>query len=198
VDPEAYDAYLRGRYHLNRRPTELAKAVQCFQAAIAQDSTYVAAYAGLADCLCGLSAWGVVPASEGSIKAKALALKAPELDHGSAEAHVSLAFAAMYHYDFLTAEKNFERALELNPKYGLAHQRFGWYLCVVDHYEEALRRVSTGHSSGSPVQPSSCDVGFCFSLCAPIRSSPQTVCQNPRAGSDLGSRAIRTWVGISL
>jgi len=137
VDPEAYDAYLRGRYHLNRRPAELAKAVQCFQAAIAQDSTYVAAYAGLADCLCGLSAWGIVPASEGSVKAKALAQKALELDHGSAEAHLSLAFAAMYHYDFLTAEKKFERALELNPKYGLAHQRFGWYLCVVDHYEEA-------------------------------------------------------------
>jgi TolB-like protein len=137
VDPEAYDAYLRGRYLLNRRPAELAKAIHCFEAAIAQDSTYVAAYAGLADCLCGLSAWGLVPASEGSVKAKALALKALELDHGSAEAHVSLAFAAMYHYDFLTAEKKFERALELNPKYGLGHQRFGWYLSVVDHYEEA-------------------------------------------------------------
>src|SRR5438094_1445496 len=51
VDPDAYEAYLRGRYHWNRRPSEVAKASQCFQEAIAKDSTYVAAYAGLADCL---------------------------------------------------------------------------------------------------------------------------------------------------
>src|SRR2546427_1574601 len=50
VDPDAYEAYLRGRYHWNRRPSEFAKAIQCFQEAIAKDSTYVAAYAGLADC----------------------------------------------------------------------------------------------------------------------------------------------------
>src|SRR5437660_3826388 len=135
VDPDAYEAYLRGRYHWNRRPSEFAKAVQCFQEAIAKDSTYVAAYAGLADCLSGLNVWGIVPASEGSVKAKALAQKALEMDHSSAEAHVSLAFAAMYHYDFLTAEREFERAIELNPRYTLAHQLFGWYLCITDRYE---------------------------------------------------------------
>ncbi len=137
VDPDAYEAYLRGRYHWNRRPSEFAKAIQCFQEAIAKDSTYVAAYAGLADCLSGLNVWGIVPASEGSVKAKALAQKALEMDHSSAEAHVSLAFATMYHYDFLTAEREFERAIELNPRYTLAHQLFGWYLCTMDRYEEA-------------------------------------------------------------
>jgi TolB-like protein/cytochrome c-type biogenesis protein CcmH/NrfG len=137
VAPEAYEAYLKGRYHWHRRPAELAKATQCFQAAIAKDSTYVPAYAGLADCLSGLNAWGVVPASEGSVKAKALALKALELDHSSAEAHVSLGYATMYHYDFLTAEREFERAIELNPRYVPAHQLFGWYLSIKDHYEEA-------------------------------------------------------------
>src|SRR5437667_11053265 len=59
VDPDAYEAYLRGRYHWNRRPSEFAKAIQCFQEAIAKDSTYVAAYAGLADCLSGLNVWGI-------------------------------------------------------------------------------------------------------------------------------------------
>src|SRR5438445_3937847 len=137
VDPDAYEAYLRGRYHWNRRPSEFAKAIECFQEAIAKDSTYVAAYAGLADCLSGLNVWGIVPASEGSVKAKALAQKALEMDHSSAEAHVSLAFATMYHYDFLTAEREFERAIELNPRYTLAHQLFGWYLCTMDRYEEA-------------------------------------------------------------
>src|SRR5438876_2082397 len=137
ADAEAYQAYLKGRYHWNRRPAEFKEAIQCFKEAIAKDSTYVAAYAGLADCLSGLNVWGIVPASEGSAKAKALAQKAIEMDHSSSEAHVSLAFAAMYHYDFLTAEREFERAIELNPRYTLAHQLFGWYLCITDRYEEA-------------------------------------------------------------
>ena len=137
VDAEAYQAYLRGRYHWNRRPVEFKEAIQCFKEAIAKDSTYVAAYAGLADCFSGLNVWGIVPASEGSAKAKALAQKALEMDDSSSEAHVSLAFAAMYHYDFLTAEREFERAIELNPRYTLAHQLFGWYLCITDRYEEA-------------------------------------------------------------
>jgi TolB-like protein/Tfp pilus assembly protein PilF len=140
VDPEAYEAYLKGRYHWNRRPG-LRKGIEAFEQAIAKDPTYAAAYAGLADCLSALSAWGVVPANEGCVKAKMLAEKALELDHSSVEAHTSLAFAAMYNYEFLTAQKEFERSIELNPRYTTAHHLFGFYLGVMGRYEEAYTEL---------------------------------------------------------
>jgi tetratricopeptide (TPR) repeat protein len=118
VVPEAYEAYLKGRYLWNRRSAEgFPKAVQYFQEAIAKDPAYAAAYAGLADCLSSLGFWGVVPPDEGCAKAKGLAQKALEIDPTSAEAHASLAFATMfYDYDFVTAEREFERSIELNPR----------------------------------------------------------------------------------
>src|SRR5437879_3358194 len=87
VDPEAYEAYLKGRYFWNRRSGEgFAKAVQYFQQAIAKDPAYAAAYAGLADCLSVLALWSLVPPLEGCGNAKAMALQALELDPGLAEA----------------------------------------------------------------------------------------------------------------
>jgi len=141
VDPEAYQAYLKGRYYWNRRPAGFKQAIQHFQEAIARDPAYPPPYAGLADCFSALNAFGLVPATEGCVKAKELALKALEIDHGSAEAHTSLAYASMYHYDFATAEREFERAIELNPRYRPAHQVFGWYLCIMDRYEEAYAEL---------------------------------------------------------
>ena len=142
VDPEAYEAYLKGRYHWNRRSGEgFGKAVQSFQTAIARDPSYAAAYAGLADCLTGLSAWGFVPAQDGCGKAKGFARKALEIDHSLAEAHAALAFASMYDYDFLTAEREFERSIELNPRYAPAHEWFGLYLGVMGRYEEGYTEL---------------------------------------------------------
>jgi TolB-like protein len=81
VDPEAYEAYLKGRYHWNRRSRDgLGKATQHFQEAIASDATYAAAYAGLADCISILGWWGFVSPEQGCGKGKALAMKALELD----------------------------------------------------------------------------------------------------------------------
>jgi TolB-like protein/Tfp pilus assembly protein PilF len=141
VTPEAYEAYLRGRYHWYRRPAELRMAVPCFEQAIAKDPTYAAAYAGLADSLAALTAWGLVPASEGSDNAIRAAQRALELDSGLAEAHSALAMAAVYGYDFLTAEKEFERAVELNPRYATAHHLFGFYLAAIGRYEEGYTEL---------------------------------------------------------
>src|SRR6266568_1062355 len=91
VDPEAYEAYLKGRYHWNRRSGEgYGKAMQCFQQTIARDPTYGAAYSGLADCLSLLGVWSLIAPDEGCGKAKGLALQALERDPSLAEAHVSL------------------------------------------------------------------------------------------------------------
>ena len=140
VNPEAYEAHLKGRYHWNRRSGEsLPKAVQSFQQAIAKDPTYAAAYSGLADCLSVLGYWCLVPPDEGCGKAKGLAHKALEMDHSLAEAHASLAFATMfYDFDFVTAEREFERSIELNARYGTAHQWFGLSLGFMGRYEEGF------------------------------------------------------------
>ena len=139
VNPEAYEAYLKGRYHWNRRSREgLPKGAQYFQEAIAKDAGYAAAYAGLADCLSGLSTYNFVAPVDGCGKAKKLALQALELDPALAEAHTSLAWVhTWYDYDFTAAEREFERSLELNPRYATAHQFFGFYLGMMGRYEEA-------------------------------------------------------------
>lgn len=144
INPEAYEAYLKGRYHWNRRSGEgFGKAVQCFQQAIAKDPTYAVAYAGLADCLSLLGAWGVVAPDDGCGKAKGLALQALEMDPSLAEAHASLAWASMWHdHDFLAAEREFERSLELNPRYAIAHGWFGFYLAMMGRYEEAYTEIT--------------------------------------------------------
>jgi tetratricopeptide (TPR) repeat protein len=143
VDPEAYEAYLKGRYHWNRRSGEgFGKAVQYFEEAIAKDPTYAAAYTGLADCLSGLGFWGFVSPDDGCGKAKALAQKALEMEHSSAEAHASLAFATTwYDYDLLAAEREFERSIELNPRYATAHQWLGVSLTMRGRHEEAFREL---------------------------------------------------------
>jgi len=141
VNPEAYEAYLKGRYSWCQRPVRLQEAIQNFQKAIAEEPSYSPPYSGLADCLSALGAFALVPVSEGFMKAKELALKALEIDQSSAEAHTALAYATMYHYEFVAAEGEFQRAIELNPRYSPAHHFFGWYLCIMDRYEEAYTEI---------------------------------------------------------
>jgi len=139
VDPEAYEAYLKGRYHWNRRSSDgLPKAARYFQEAIAKDTNFAAAYSGLADSLCGLGLFGFVSPADGFGKAKDLALRALELEPGLAEAHASVGWVSIwYAFDFPNAEREFERAVELNPRYATAHGWFGWYLGLMGRYEEA-------------------------------------------------------------
>jgi len=141
VDPEAYEAYLKGRYYWNRRPAELGKAIQYFEQATTRDPGYAAAFTGLADCLNSLTAYGVAPPNEGSVKARHLAQRALEIGDSLAEAHTALALATIYDYDFSTAEREFERAIELNPRYAHAHAMFSFHLVVTGRYEEAYTEV---------------------------------------------------------
>ena len=142
VDPEAYEAYLKARYFWNRRGAGIGRAVQFFREAIAKDPNYAAPYAGLADCMSVLGFWAYVPPEEGCRRGKELALKALEMDRGLAEAHASLAWTTMlYDYDFMVAEREFERSIELNPRYATAHQWFGVFLMFMGRYEEAYTEL---------------------------------------------------------
>jgi TolB-like protein/Flp pilus assembly protein TadD len=146
VDPEAYEAYLKGRYHWNRRRAiDFGKAVRYFQQAITKDPGYAAAYAGLADAQSMMGLWSLVPPEEGCGSGKVLALRALELDPSLAEAHTSLAWATLHSdYDFSAAEREFERSIELNSRSATTHLWFGMSLGLMGRYEEGyteLRRA---------------------------------------------------------
>ena len=137
---EAYDLYLKGRYFWNKRTRAgFLQAANYFQQAIAKDPKYASAYAGLADTFGLMSTWYAAPQQEFMPKAKATALNALALDDSLAEAHASLALVAEnYDYDWQTAEKEFRRAIQLNPDYATAHQWYAEYLAWQGRFNEAL------------------------------------------------------------
>jgi adenylate cyclase len=124
---EAYQRYLKGRFFWNKfTPEGFQKAIEYFQQATEKDPAYALAYVGLADSYQMLGFWGVFPPREMWPKGKAAALKALELDDNLAEAHVALGWVSFtYDWDWLAAEKHFERALALNPSPSTAH--YPWY-----------------------------------------------------------------------
>jgi len=144
VDPKAYEAYLKGRYYWMKRSREgHTKAVEYFQQSIVKDPACATAYAGLADAVAIQGLWGLLPPEEGCGRARGLALRALELDNSLAEAHASLAWAtAQYDYDFNFAEREFERAIDLNPRYATGHHWFGMTLAMLGRHEEAYTELS--------------------------------------------------------
>jgi tetratricopeptide (TPR) repeat protein len=145
---EAYHLYLKGRYYENKFFNEAAlrRAIECFQQAIERDPTYALAYAGLADCYIRLSTFNLAPSKEGFAKARAAVLKALEIDDTLAEAHTSLArIKSSFDWDWVAAEEEFRRAIELNPNYATAHHLYGRHLMMMGRFDEAaveIRRAS--------------------------------------------------------
>jgi TolB-like protein/DNA-binding winged helix-turn-helix (wHTH) protein/Flp pilus assembly protein TadD len=139
VDPEAYEAYLKGRFYWNKRTADsMPKAALYFEQAINKDPGYGAAYSGLADCNSGLAWHGFKSSADVLPKAYAAAQKAVEIDPHSAEAHASLALVLDHKWDWAGAEVEFKRALELNPQYANAHHWYGDYLSIQGRHDEAL------------------------------------------------------------
>jgi tetratricopeptide (TPR) repeat protein len=137
---EAYQLYLKGRFHWNKRTADgLRKAIEYFQEAIAKDPAYALAYAGLADTYDLASFLNVFPPGEVMPKAKAAAAKALEIDDGLAEAHVSLGYASFtYDWDWTAAGRHFEQALAVNPSYVRNHAFYPLYLSSLGRFEEAV------------------------------------------------------------
>ena len=137
---EAYDLYLNGLYFWNKRtPDGFQRASAFFQKAIEADPHYARAYAGLADDYAMMSNYGLVSAKEYTPKARAAALKALQLDDSLAEAHASLAaIAENYDQDWHTAEREYRRAIELNPNYATAHHWYAECLGFEGRFDDAL------------------------------------------------------------
>jgi TolB-like protein/Flp pilus assembly protein TadD len=157
VNPQAYDAYLNGRFEWNRRTTQsLMQAISHFQRAIEYDAAHAPSYAGLADCyaLLGTLPYNAIPPNEAFPKAKANAQKALELDPNLAEAYVSLGYAALvYDRNYTEAENNFNKAIELRRGYATAHQYYAYYLTAMGNVSEAVaqRKLAVSQDPNSPL-----------------------------------------------
>lgn len=141
VNPEAHDAYLKGRYFFNRPSDEnLKRAIEQFERTVKLSPEFAPAWSGLSD----VYLWagyneGVLTASQAKPKAKAAAEKAIQLDDGSAEAHTSLAnFQLWYQRDWAGAEREFRRSFEQNPSYAFAHDQLGMALGFQGRLDEAI------------------------------------------------------------
>jgi len=139
---EAYHSYLKGRFHWNKRaPQDLRKSIEHFKQAIALDPSYALAYAGLADAYTLLANAGS-PAHEIMPKAREAAQQALSLDDGLAEAHAALGNIIIYYdYDFAGAEREHQRAIELNPNYATARHWYSELLMGLGRHEEALAEI---------------------------------------------------------
>ena len=125
-DPDAYNLYLQGRFFWNKRTAEdLQKGIACFKQATDLDPQFAAALAGLADCYATQAIYGLKAPADAIPLARAAAQKALVINNRLAEAHASLGcIRAVYDWDWQGAEKEFQRAVEISPRYGTAHH---WY-----------------------------------------------------------------------
>lgn len=140
-NPQAYEAYLRGRFHWNTFTEDgFAKALAAFNEAIALDEHYALAYAGIADYYIWLGVYGVLPPPQCYPPAKAAATRAISIDDRLAEAYTALGFAQLCgDFDWTSAEKNLRRAVEINPHYALARLWYSYFLQSIRRFDEAIR-----------------------------------------------------------
>src|SRR5260221_406325 len=138
--PDAYLAYSKGRFFWNKRTEEdMKKAIGYFQQAVDKDPNYALAYDGLADCWISRGWYGYLSPAATFPQAKAAVTKALSLDDSLAEAHTSQAFVSLYNdRDWTPAEREFRRAIDLNPNYANGHHWYGEFLSLVGRHEQAI------------------------------------------------------------
>ncbi|HYO64052.1 MAG TPA: tetratricopeptide repeat protein [Pyrinomonadaceae bacterium] len=139
-NPDAYQLYLKGRYYWNKRTAEgYRRAIEEFERAVRLDPAYALAYSGLADSYVAYDFYGILPPWEISPKAKDAAIQALSIDDTLAEAHTSLACVKMmYERDWAGAEREFRRAVELDPTYAHAHNWYAHFLMAMGRIEESF------------------------------------------------------------
>ena len=155
VDPDAHEAYLKGRYFWNKRTEEgFTKAIDYFNQAIAKSPDYAEAYAGLADTYLLLGGYGLMEQDEAMPKSKAAARKALAIDGQLAEAYTSLGLIAEeYEWDWPEAGKDFRKAIELDPNYAVAHEFYGdAFLGYTGKKVEAIAELRIAHEL-DPLSP---------------------------------------------
>jgi eukaryotic-like serine/threonine-protein kinase len=164
TNPEAYQLYLKGRYFGNQATgAGLKKGVEYFEQAIDKDPGYALAYAGLADSYSALGGdWLYLPPSDSIRKAKAASKKALELDDTLAEAHAALAYATFFDWDWPNAEREFKRAIELNPSSAISHEHYAEFLRTRLRFNESMAEAQRAQEL-DPLSPDIvAGVGFVY------------------------------------
>lgn len=166
VDPEAYEAYLKGRYHRSRGSSEsLNRAIQYFNDVLRLDPSYAPAYAGLAEAYSDLAVFDFQPPTIAFAKAKDAALKAIDVDSSLADAHGALASIAWaYDWDWVNAEKEYEKAFGLRTVSPSTRSRYSLYLINVGRVHEAISEARQAHKL-DPLSPvTTATVGWVYML----------------------------------
>ncbi|MCL4522760.1 MAG: protein kinase [Acidobacteria bacterium] len=165
VNPEAYVAYIKGRYYLNKRTREdLFKAIEKFQLSFAKDPSYAPAYVGLSDAYIVAGGGAYIPPERTHPLAEAAAMKALELDDSSAEAHVSLATVRFMHYEWRESEQEFRRALALNPNYATAHHWYALQLAALGRSAESIAHALRAQELDPLSMVITTNTGWCYFL----------------------------------
>jgi TolB-like protein/DNA-binding winged helix-turn-helix (wHTH) protein/Tfp pilus assembly protein PilF len=164
IPADAYDAFLKGRYLWNKgRSDDVEKSVGLYNRALELAPGYAPALAGLADSYILLGMYYTIPPMDAYSKAKPAATRALELDDGLAEAHTALGTILFrFDWNWLAAEAEFKRAIELNPSYGRAHHDYAWLLVALERFDEAVNEIKRAQEL-DPLSPlANSDVGWVY------------------------------------
>jgi serine/threonine-protein kinase len=199
-DVDAYNMYLLGRFHANKwAEADVLKGIEYFQSAIARDPAYAVAYAGVADAYELLSiGFSSKPPAEYLTQAKGMALKALEMDDSLAEAHTSLAYARwLGDLDWVGAEKEFKRALELKSSYVMAHEWYAEYLVSLGRNDEAIAEIKRAQQLDPLAVPVTRAVGWVLYFARRYPEASEELRKALAMNPDfVGARLVLWWVQV--
>ena len=192
-NPEAYEDYLKGRYHWNLRTDEdIKKAIGYFKDAIGRDSNYAAAYSGLADTYLTLYDYGLMSIDESTSKAKDAAQRALKINENLAEAHNSLAHINLHEWKWKSAEEGFRKAIALDQSYVLAHHWYALCLTAIGKTNEAVTQMEKARELDPLSTRINADLGMAYLSAGrydeAIEQELKTLELNPKSA---GARWIR-------
>jgi TolB-like protein/Tfp pilus assembly protein PilF len=194
-DPEAYQLYLKGRFHWNKRTyDDLLKAIEHFKAAVEKDDRFALAYSGLADTYSVLPYYRGSRSGELMQQAKPYALRAVDIDDRLAEAHTALAFVNEGTWNWTDAEKEYQRAIELNPNYGTAQTRYARFEVRVPRRNvEAVARLK----QALQIEPSSLVASDNLSQTYLVQGDVDLAVEQAKRTVELDPRYSFGWLDLS-
>ena len=196
-DPEAYQLYLKGRYQWEKRTSEaLEKAKDYFNQAIEKDPGYAMPYVGLASYYVTAPDYEPLRRTETAPKAIAAAEKALAIDDTLADAHAAIGSASQDLWNWERVEREFKRALEINPNQVIAHQWYGLYLAEIGRSQEAIPHFKRALELDPAESDCAHESRRWIRKCAPIRSGLGTVQTDPRNRSELPIRTLQPLANI--